>query len=159
MTTITKSTKENLALWRAVNKNAAFRFMHEQFGGARRYFDKYFEKMNRQNYAMHNSAGVLRGFALLDPNNRARSEVVLQLIGTDPRKGYGKVLMRRIQANAHARGIHTVIVHDPVREAQNFYRKLGATNEGLSNSNSPTMRLHAKRSPSRSRSPKSRKRL
>jgi hypothetical protein len=147
MPTITKSNKGTVALWKGVNKNAAFRFM--KFGegqAARRYFDKYFEKYNRQNYAMHNSAGVLKGFALLDANNHRRGEVVLQLIGTDPRKGYGKVLMRRIQANAHARGIHTVIIHDPVWEAQNFYRKLGATNEGLSNNNSPTMRMGTKRS-------------
>lgn len=70
------------------------------------------------NYAVYNNGNFV-GFALLTPNNKTLD---LNLIATNPNRGYGKVLMNRIKANARANGFKYINLY-PVNNAVGFYGK------------------------------------
>ncbi len=88
---------------------------------------KLFLRDRWRDYILKNQ-GVLKGFAILS-QPRANGAWVLDLIGTsaEPGKGYGKALMARIRANAARKGARVVFIHDPVKSARGFYKRLGAS--------------------------------
>ena len=77
-----------------------------------------FKSPRNRNYAVYNNGNFV-GFALLTPNNKTLN---LNLIATKPKRGYGKVLMNKIKANARANGFHHINLY-AVNNAVEFYTK------------------------------------
>lgn len=95
----------------------------------------YLQRRNK-NYIIKNN-GNFKGFAIVS-QNKYNFLPSLNLIGTEPGKGYGKALMNFIIANAVANGKPIMYIHDPVSGARNWYRKWGAITEPKMNSANTT---------------------
>jgi GNAT superfamily N-acetyltransferase len=90
-----------------LSKNIHFQFL----------FKSAFLNKNRFNYAIYDG-NRMAGFALLTPNG---SNLALQLIVTNEKKGYGRQLMNKIKLNAGGRKI----ILNSLNNARNFYTKQG----------------------------------
>jgi len=154
------------ALRKSQNLNAAFELVKGILHNSRAEFNYYMGPSVRGRNYILKKHGNLKGFAILGPN-KSNGTVKLHLIGTEPGKGYGSILMKKIRNNAYQeRHLMGIVISDPVGPARNFYRKLGAVNipKGSGNSNATSLmylnaynKIKRKRSPSpvtsRQRSP------
>ncbi len=132
------------------NKNAAYNLVKDVV--VNRHHLNTFIKNARRVYKLRNNNGVLQGFAFLGNNNPMRGEVILQLIGTAPGKGYGRALMEHIQHKAFGRNIKTIVIHEPVAQARKFYTRIGATPVQKAHSTNTTL-MNLLTAPKRNRSP------
>jgi ribosomal protein S18 acetylase RimI-like enzyme len=102
--------------------NNAFRFRGNPREIPNGYFRNTFLTRNKtMNYSVFNN-NKLVGFAILKKGNRKWS---LELIGTDPKKGIGRLLMTKIISDAKKSGNVNSIVLEPVASAIDFYKHLG----------------------------------
>ena len=90
---------------------------------------RYITKKTNRRYAVLDNAGRFRGFAAVKtfPNY-----LQLELIAANTRKnkrppagqpGWGTRLMNAIKNNAKKLGLKRVVIHDPVQNAKEFYKK------------------------------------
>lgn len=113
------------------------------------YFQNIWNERNKSlNYSLINQDGELVGFALLKRNGKT---LEVSLIGTKPKRGFGKLLMEQILSNAKNSGINRVVL-DSVSDAFLFYHKLGFV---LDSANNEHIMMHydIKRAPKRAASP------
>jgi N-acetylglutamate synthase-like GNAT family acetyltransferase len=92
----------------------------------RNYILKILGNMNMngaKNYVMLNKNGKLHGFAII---RKYDGIMVLDLIGANRGKGYGRQMMERIINNAKKKGVETIFLNS-VPSAVNFYKKFGFT--------------------------------
>lgn len=84
-------------------------------------------KRRNKNYIIKNN-GNFKGFAIVG-QNKYNFLPSLNLIGTEPGKGYGKALMNFIVSNMAASGTPIMYIHDPVANVRGWYRRWGAKTE------------------------------
>jgi hypothetical protein len=122
---IKRGTRRKPAL-RNAQENAAFNLVRGILQNNRQEFGLYLGSRVR-NYTIKNN-GVLKGFAFLEKHKTDKSALVLALLATtgEPGKGYGRALMQRIVADVRRKGYKKLVIHDPLPEVRNFYRKFNA---------------------------------
>ena len=145
------------ALRKTRNLNKAFELVKGILHNSRPEFNYYLQPTVRGRNYILKKHGNLKGFAVLGPNKGNRT-VWLELIATEPGKGYGSILMNRIKTNALSRGMGGIIIHDPVAPARRFYQSLGAELIPKNNSaNTTKMFMTTMTKRKRSPSPQSRR--
>lgn len=129
---------------------------------------RYITNKTNKRYAVLNNAGRFRGFAAVKtfPNY-----LQLELIAANTRlnkrppagqPGWGTRLMNAIKNNAKKLGLKRVVIHDPVYNAREFYKKrkycnMSATSGGCDRMKlnlSPNVTSKRRLSPNRENSPK-----
>jgi len=101
--------------------NNAFKFRGNPREIPNGYFTNTFLERNKSmNYSVFNN-NKLVGFAVL---KKGKGTWILELIGTNARKGIGKQLMGKIISNATNRKVNSIVL-EPVSSAIGFYTKLG----------------------------------
>jgi N-acetylglutamate synthase-like GNAT family acetyltransferase len=113
------------------------------------YFENIWKERNKSlNYSVINQDGQLVGFALLKRDGKT---LEVSLIGTKPKRGFGKLLMEQIISNAKNSGINKIVL-DSVSDAFLFYHKMGFV---LDSANKEHIMMHydIKRAPKRVASP------
>jgi len=107
----------------------------------------YLNKSSRR-YAVLDNAGRFRGFAAVK-NYPNHLQLELIAANTRPNKrppagqpGWGTRLMNAIKNNAKKLGLKRVVVHDPVENAREFYRKRKFNNMSATSGGTNRMKLN-----------------
>ena len=132
MVAIHKGNRAQKTLAKSSIRKKAEKFSENLFVSSKASVPQYISNANRL-YAIADNNRKFRGFATVVKKPNALS---LELIAVNTnrtkripgQRGWGTRLMNEIKNNAKKMGFKRVIVHNPVWNAKNFYKKLGYNN-------------------------------